>query len=767
MNRSWKQWMLGVAVLAGLGLGIPALSTAEDKPDVRLKPEIEAPGGKIAPTEKMLPVEQLAPTPAMSVDEMKTAAFNYLRHGKFDGVSQLLSKASSIASNDATLKQMADWANQFQNQREGFIAERRKAYDKAVADVELLLKNHKESYAIDLAARAFLLADDKKAFRKEGWVDSLVATNVKLAEQAETSERWLQAMSIYSDLGQIEPAVPLWKDKLKIVTRRVRLLAIYTPDQLKVLREKEFKEREEVDALLRPTTQPATKPSDWGNNEAFKIDWKEMLKDIRMSMLRDALEHAAKDYYRDITYRQMTEGGLNALRVVATTAGLESAFPQLADAGKKDAFLKTIDELTERIRQATPDNEQLIAIQVLTRLSLSNNQTLQLPEEMLVSEYADGAFAELDPFTSMIWPSEVAEFNKMTQGEFSGVGIQIQSDDDGSLKVVTPIEDSPAYKAGIKAGDIITHINGKNAKGITTTQAVKSITGPPGTSVVLTVRTSDLTSRDYTLRRETIKVASIKGYLQLPGGGWDYFVDKDQKIAYMRLTNFTRTTGDELDKAVDELKSKGCRAIILDLRYNPGGLLTAATDVSDKFLHDGVIVSTRADRDTPNSPTVATAHADGGETDMPLVVLVNQYSASASEIVSGALKDQHRAIIVGERTFGKGSVQMLFQLNTKQAFLKLTTSHYYLPSGKCIHREENSTDWGVNPDMTVEMTPEQMRAAIDARQDMDILREADDKPVASKEPSTTQPAKKNLLAADPQLSAGLLLLRLKLSGASL
>ncbi len=765
MNRSWKQWMLGVAVLAGIGLTIPTLAQEHQAPGGGS--EIVNPDSKVAPTPKAAPIEQTGRAPAMSVEEMKAAAFNYLKHGKFDGVSQLLTQAASISSNDATLKQMAVWASQFQSQREGFIAERRKAYDKAVADVELLLKNHKESYAIDLAARAYLLADDKKAFRKEAWVDSLVATNVKLAEQAEAGERWLQAMSIYSDLGQIEPAVPLWKDKLKTVTRRVRLLAIFTPDQLKILREKEFKERMEVDALLRPTTQPATKPSEWGNNEAFKIDWKETLKDIRMSMLRDALEHAAKDYYRDITYRQMTEGGLNAMRVVATTAGLETVFPQLADAGKKEAFIKTIDELTDRIRQATPENEQIIANQVLNRLAVTNSQTVQLPDEVLVSEYADGAFAELDPFTSMIWPSEVAEFNKTTQGEFSGVGIQIQSDDDGSLKVVSPIEDSPAYKSGIKAGDIITHINGKNAKGITTTQAVKSITGPPGTSVVLTVRASDLTTKDYTLRRETIKVASIKGYLHLPGGGWDYFVDKDQKIAYMRLTNFTRTTGDELDKAVDELKTKGCRAIILDLRYNPGGLLTAATDVSDKFLHDGVIVSTRADRDTPNSPTVATAHADGGETDMPLVVLVNQYSASASEIVSGALKDQHRAIIVGERTFGKGSVQMLFQLNTKAAYLKLTTSHYYLPSGKCIHREENSQEWGVDPDVTVEMTPEQMRAAIDARQDLDILRDNNDTPAPVKEPSTTQPAKKDLLASDPQLSAGLLLLRLKLSGASL
>ena len=151
--------------------------------------------------------------------------------------------------------------------------------------------------------------------------------------------------------------------------------------------------------------------------------------------------------------------------------------------------------------------------------------------------------------------------------------------------------------------------------------------------------------------------------------------------------------------------------MILDLRYNPGGLLKAATDVSDKFLSNGVIVSTHADRKTPNPPTVASAKPDDDEITVPMVVLVNQYSASASEIVSGALKDHNRALIVGERTFGKGSVQMLFPVADHKAYLKLTTSHYYLPSGRCIHREENSDTWGVDPDVTVEVTPEQMTAA--------------------------------------------------------
>src|SRR5204862_1269638 len=151
-------------------------------------------------------------------------------------------------------------------------------------------------------------------------------------------------------------------------------------------------------------------------------------------------------------------------------------------------------------------------------------------------------------------------------------------------------------------------------------------------------------------------------------------------------------------------------------------------------LSEGIIVSTRADRVTPNLPKEEKAKADADDVkDTPMVILVNQYSASASEIVSGAMKDHHRALIVGERTFGKGSVQMLFPLSGRSAYLKLTTSHYYLPSGRCIHREETSTEWGVDPDVTVEMTPEQMRAAIDARQELDILRDANAAPAEGKQ----------------------------------
>ncbi len=714
-----------------------------------------------------------------TVQQLKTEAINSVLQGKFSQTNDLLSRAAATM-HDPLVAQMAGWINQFEKQRSDFAAERHKSYDKAVADVNKLLDNDLATYAIDAAARAYLLADDKTKFRNEKWVDDLIKSSTEMAETADANEQWLRSLRLYADLGSIEPANPEWKERLKLSTRRLRLIALYSPVELKKLQDVELKDRDAADKLLKPesATQPTTKPLADESGDSFRIDWRETLRGIEIPMLKDALVDAKTNYYRPVDYRTLMIGGLKGLQTVAETRGLEQTFPGLADEAKRNQFVSDIAAQLRIVDAATANNESALLSSVLFKLRRINDDTIQLPEEVLVSEFADGAFAGLDPFSSMIWPYDMEEFAKATQGEFSGVGIQIQLDEDGSLKVASPLEDSPAYKAGIAAGDIITHINSKNAKGISLNQAVKTITGPSGTTVVLTVRSPDATVRDHTIERKTIKVASIKGWLHRPGGGWDYFVDPQQKIGYIRMTNFTKTTGEELDRAISDMTRQGAQGLILDLRYNPGGLLQAATEVTDKFLDGGVIVSTRADRETPNSPTEAKARRDDAEFDKPIVVLVNQYSASASEIVAGALKDSDRAYIVGERTFGKGSVQMLFPLAARSAYLKLTTSHYYLPKGKNIHRQENSTEWGVDPHLTIEMTPEQMKAAIEARQELDVLREAHSAPAEGEQRKLNDVApavrdvvkdtiatgdKKDPLTSDPQLSAALLLLRMKVA----
>ena len=755
-----------------------------------------------------------------SVDQLKTEAFRALRVGNFDAGNTLLARAAD-QSHDPELGRMHQWTSTFEAQLKRFADERHTAYDKTFADVQTMLKGGHEDAALDLANRAQLLSDDKAEFHNLPWMRSLIAGSVKRAAGYEQSDQWLNAMRVYEDLAAVEPASREWKERLKAVTRRVRLLASYAPDVYKQRLDTFLAERDAVDALLKPTTQPlasaahpttgpttmpmasaATKPSPaqvLADSDAFRTDWHETLRNVEMPQLAKAIDDVATNYYRDVTYRGLLAGGLAQLDAVLNTRGLGTAFPGLRDPAKHAAFQHYLNTWRGLAAGATADTEQGLMDQFLSTddkegMLAADAATVGVPPQVMIAEFAEGALGTLDPFTNMIWPSGVPEFHKATQGEFSGVGISIeQRVDTGDLRVVEPLPDSPAEAAGIVSDDVIAKINGVSAKNISTDQAVRLITGPTGTTVTLTIRKPDKTTHDVTLTRRRIVVASVKGYTETGLGKWSYWIDPADHVAYVRITSFTATTSQELKDVLNGLGDQ-CSGVILDLRGNPGGLLPAAIGVCDTFLKNGVIVSTHPDRNTPNPPTIAHAHDDGDEFTKPLVVMVNQYSASASEIVSGALKDQHRAILVGERTFGKGSVQQLFQLPPDDdGMIKLTTSHYYLPSGRCIHREENSTTWGVDPDVTVELTPEQMLAAQTARHDMDVYHAATAAPAAGDTaklqqmaPAVTDAQKtagtptagpstkpvlvtkpKDLLDVDPQLSAAVLVMRLELAGAHL
>lgn len=697
------------------------------------------------------------------------ALLDSIREQSWDNIPHHLRLQYASAGGTVELDQakIGSWIKDYSAKQERFRAERKKSFDNAVRDTRILQQGGYTDLAMDGLADCYTLAEDKKAFVAEPWVRHLRDVAVEAARQAATAGEWLKARRIYSNLSILEPADSTWTRAMEDMVRRIRLLTRYAPESFADVLKKEVVYRKEARKYLvattQPSTQPATQPAVDAKTEAeeqiannLKSDWKQELNGIRASMLKEALGNAQSNYYKDVNYNQLLKGGLNAMRIFVTTPGLEKAFESLGDPQKTQTFLDVIDaqlrDLDDRVIT------QRAAEMMLDEIRQTNATTLDLPDEVLINEFADGAFSTLDPFSSMIWPSDMEEFRTSTQGEFSGVGISIQ-EVDGQIKVVTPLEDSPALKAGIRAGDIITQIDGKSAKGITTLQAKRQITGPTGTKVTLQIRSPDDTVKEFTLTRQTIKVASIKGWIHLPGGGWEYFIDDDNRIAYLRLTSFTKESANELSRALDEIQSKNARAIILDLRSNPGGLLTAATEVADKFLERGKIVSTQSLRDNAGPETRIDAHRSHDDVKIPMVVLVNQYSASASEIVSGALRDQKRATVIGERTFGKGSVQMLFPLDRQSAFLKLTTSHYYLPNGKCIHREENATEWGVDPDLLVELTPEQMRKIIDARTELDILRDlnAND---ADQRKTTAE-----LLDSDLQLSAALFVLRLQLAGA--
>jgi carboxyl-terminal processing protease len=299
----------------------------------------------------------------------------------------------------------------------------------------------------------------------------------------------------------------------------------------------------------------------------------------------------------------------------------------------------------------------------------------------LVENAVRGMIQSLDPHSTLLDPEEFKELQVDTHGEFTGVGIQISSRD-GFVTVVAPIEGTPAHRAGLKAGDRLLKVDGETINDLR--EAVKKIRGPQGSSVVITIGRAGFNEpKDFTIVRDLIPIESVRHATVKPGYG------------YVRVTNFSETTAADLEKAMSELKGgdQPLMGLVLDLRDNPGGLLSQAIEVSDMFLKEGQILSMKG-RDAANAREF-NAQDDEDEPDCPIVVLINKGSASASEIVAGALQDQKRAIILGTTSFGKGSVQNVETLRDGYG-LKLTVARYYTPSGRSIHEK------GITPDIAVE-----------------------------------------------------------------
>jgi len=316
-----------------------------------------------------------------------------------------------------------------------------------------------------------------------------------------------------------------------------------------------------------------------------------------------------------------------------------------------------------------------------------DNFVEEADEKKMLEAAMNGMLAELDPHSSYLNADDFKDFNDKSQGEFGGLGIQITSDR-GAIRVISPIDDTPAYKAGIKAGDYITKIDDEQVFDMTLNQAVKKMKGRPGTKVTLTIIGDDNETRTLTLKRDIIKVKSVKfRELQLADSDED-----SPKIGYIRISEFGATTVKELNEAIKKLEKSNVVGYVLDVRNNPGGYLTAAIGVSDAFLDDGEIVSTRGKEKTDIDRNFATkGDLTHGK---PIVVLINHGSASASEIVAGALQDNGRALVMGSQSFGKGSVQQQKPLGDGTA-IHITIARYFTPSGRSIQNE------GITPDVEV------------------------------------------------------------------
>jgi carboxyl-terminal processing protease len=316
---------------------------------------------------------------------------------------------------------------------------------------------------------------------------------------------------------------------------------------------------------------------------------------------------------------------------------------------------------------------------------VQKNYVDQVDSSSLIQGAINGMIKTLDPHSAFMTPDVYKGLEEETQGHFGGIGIEITLVKD-VLTVVSPIEDTPAYKAGVKAGDQIIKIDGKTTKDISMMEAVKKLRGKKGTKVTITItREGTIKPRNIVLTRAEIQVQSVKAKIF------------DNNIGYIRISSFNEKTAADLRKALTDVKAKSnpLHGLVLDLRNDPGGLLNQAIEVSDMFLRSGIIVSTRGRM--KSMETKMQARDDGTrEVTVPMVVLVNEGTASAAEIVAGALQDNGRALIVGTQTFGKASVQTVIRLEDGSA-LKLTTARYYTPKGRSIQAE------GIKPDLIVKL----------------------------------------------------------------
>ena len=336
---------------------------------------------------------------------------------------------------------------------------------------------------------------------------------------------------------------------------------------------------------------------------------------------------------------------------------------------------------------------------------VETNYVRPVTRRELLESALEGMLQNLDPHSAYINTGEWRQFRRQIEGKFGGIGIQVGIDEEnGRLRVIAPMVGTPAYGAGILAGDLIVEIDGQSAEGMSTEKAAESLMGRPGTEVRLSVlHEGSEDPEPISITRAIIEVPTVLGDRRKPDDEWDFMLDKDKKIGYVRITTFSQNTVDELKKALGQLKEEGARGLVLDLRDDPGGLLSSAVAIADMFLDKGEIVSTKG-RNT--DARRYDAQRDGLYEDLPMAVLINQNSASASEIVSAALQDHKRAVIVGQRSYGKGSVQNIIDLDGGNSVLKLTVASYYRPSGENIHRFKNaktSDKWGVSPNPGAEV----------------------------------------------------------------
>jgi carboxyl-terminal processing protease len=652
----------------------------------------------------------------------------------------------------------------FRNQLESYRSHKDKqsleiitARDEALVEMKTCMADGKTLQAMQLAVKVQTLSRtlDDVMFNED--VQAIILQTQKEIDSLSKNGNILTAQTLLFYLRTFYEGTSRndkyehWDKKLDEVNIRVAILRQYAPEHYHGL----FSKRAELFGDIPPQAY----------NEQASNNWIERIDGIETSIVVRSLDIATSEHMSNVSWESLITGGLHSVKKLGENPVISETFSNANDVEKQSIWLQAVDEELQSCSEYLLHiSGKRVLIQILSRLLDVNDNAMELPQGVILREFGDGAMAQLDRYSSIIWPDESRHFEQQTEGRFVGVGIVIRESKSGEIMVTNPIEGSPAYYGGVQPEDTILAVNGNLANGWSLNDAVDRITGPRGTAVTLTVRREGEDKPiDIMLTRDTIKLHSVQGWWKksLDEEGqpnWDWFIDKNNRIGYIRLTGFSEDTFSDTLRAIQEMQEHGQpNGLIVDLRYNPGGLLPTARRIANLFVNSGTIVS----GETAAGEELFRMRAQPNRaylSDWPVVILINQSSASASEIVAGCVQAHNAGIIVGKRSWGKGSVQTVHQI-ARDANVKLTTQYYRLPSadggetpGRLVHKIPGSTDWGVLPDVEVEMTVEQ------GTQSRQLRREAD---MIVKDSNDERPDIHRLITdgLDPQLETALLLLR--------
>lgn len=692
---------------------------------------------------KSAPVEAARPTslqvPPVSKDTEVTEAIEKICMGQFDQASLALADNGDSGA-AAQLEQLLAGHETLQQYR---LQQQQTAYQEQLDKINEFADKNTGVEVVDvndvsetmlavLRAREFASDDtEKQAVLDKPFVRKLLDQMQTEADENEQAGKWLDAyLRNYSWLVALYEDNKTYEDKADELTELA-------------------------------TIELSMKDSSCGETAA------ERYEGIGVPMFKRALQLLDNNYVTLIDYNEMAREGIERGILIGTV--LERTTEELAwTVDKKDlapwtagltAMLAQLDQDTTDGKEMTVEGMEELFLDVLAL----GDETIKLPREVLIAQFTEASFASLDPFTNLIWPWNVKDFEKSMTQQFSGIGVEI-SKATGVLKIVSLLPDTPAYRIGLDADDEIVAVEDEPTDDMTIYCAVSKITGPKGTKVKLTIRRpSTGKTWDVTITRAKIVVDPLRGWTRTPEGEWDYMIDPDNGIGYIRLTAFTENTGPDLDGVLKKLEKKGLNGLILDLRFNGGGYLQAAADVVDMFVSEGVIVKSNPRQ---GFATYEIAHRSGTHPDYPLVVLINGSSASASEIVAGALQDakHRRATLVGTRSYGKGSVQVVTAYTGDGSQMKYTIAYYHLPSDQRVKNRYQieklgRKDWGIAPDVEVKMLSNEMTGMLEIQRDNDIL-------FRGGHEENEDEAKRHTLAdtvkADPQLATSLMVVRSKM-----